>query len=161
MTMARRRSFCGGRVRITAKSRPASRPTRASTGSRRVIRENALCCSPGSACCASRVKSPARWAKMPLAAWMVVREALHCLALIEIIESCNLACPVCYADSLRDSAVAGAKPLDELQARIQGVIDRKGVIDILQLSGGEPTLHPQFFELLAWRRRIPAFAMCS
>jgi uncharacterized radical SAM superfamily Fe-S cluster-containing enzyme len=37
-----------------------------------------------------------------------------------------------------------------LKQRIQGVIDRKGKIEILQLSGGEPTLHPEFFELLRW-----------
>ena len=42
------------------------------------------------------------------------------------------------------------RPLAELRARIDGVIARKGKIEILQLSGGEPTLHPQFFELLAW-----------
>jgi hypothetical protein len=35
------------------------------------------------------------------------------------------------------------------------VIDRKGGIEILQLSGGEPTLHPQFFELLAWAHAHP------
>jgi uncharacterized radical SAM superfamily Fe-S cluster-containing enzyme len=72
-----------------------------------------------------------------------------CLALIEIVNSCNLACPTCYADSQRSSTI-DAVPLAELQQRIQGVIDRKGRIEILQLSGGEPTLHPQFFELLAW-----------
>ncbi|HEX8311493.1 MAG TPA: radical SAM protein [Chthoniobacteraceae bacterium] len=75
-----------------------------------------------------------------------------CLALIEIVNSCNLSCPTCYADS--PLGASGAKidavPLAELQERIQGVIDRKGGIEILQLSGGEPTLHPQFFELLAW-----------
>jgi len=38
-----------------------------------------------------------------------------------------------------------ATPLEDLKSRIQGVIDRKGRIEILQLSGGEPTLHPQFF----------------
>ncbi|MCA9295299.1 MAG: hypothetical protein KC983_02255, partial [Phycisphaerales bacterium] len=27
---------------------------------------------------------------------------------------------------------------------------RKGFIDIIQLSGGEPTIHPEFFELLDW-----------
>jgi uncharacterized radical SAM superfamily Fe-S cluster-containing enzyme len=80
-----------------------------------------------------------------------------CLALIEIVNSCNLACPTCYADS-PSGAAAGqvdAAPLENLQRRIQGVIDRKGGIEILQLSGGEPTLHPQFFELLHWLREHP------
>lgn len=80
-----------------------------------------------------------------------------CLALIEIVHSCNLACPTCYADS--PVGASGAKldavPLAELQMRIQGVIDRKGGIEILQLSGGEPTLHPQFFELLEWAQANP------
>jgi uncharacterized radical SAM superfamily Fe-S cluster-containing enzyme len=35
------------------------------------------------------------------------------------------------------------------------VIDRKGGIEILQLPGGEPTLHPQFFELLGWLQSHP------
>ncbi|HEV7404895.1 MAG TPA: radical SAM protein [Chthoniobacteraceae bacterium] len=77
-----------------------------------------------------------------------------CLALIEIVHSCNLACPTCYADSPQSTKV-DAVPLADLQARIQGVIDRKGGIEILQLSGGEPTLHPQFFELLAWLHANP------
>jgi uncharacterized radical SAM superfamily Fe-S cluster-containing enzyme len=48
-----------------------------------------------------------------------------------------------------------AVPLVDLQRRIQGVIDRKGGIEILQLSGGEPTLHPHFFELLQWLHENP------
>ena len=79
-----------------------------------------------------------------------------CLALIEIVNSCNLACPTCYADSpVGAGQHVDAVPLADLQRRIQGVIDRKGSIEILQLSGGEPTLHPQFFELLAWARANP------
>lgn len=77
-----------------------------------------------------------------------------CLALIEIVNSCNLACPTCYADSPRTSHI-DAVPLADLQRRIQGVIERKGGIEILQLSGGEPTLHPQFHELLAWCHANP------
>jgi uncharacterized radical SAM superfamily Fe-S cluster-containing enzyme len=79
-----------------------------------------------------------------------------CLALIEIVNSCNLACPTCYADSPSGTgAHVDAIPLDQLKTRIQGVIDRKGRIEILQLSGGEPTLHPQFFELLNWLHANP------
>lgn len=77
-----------------------------------------------------------------------------CLALIEIVNSCNMACPTCFADSPVSKAI-DAVPLDELKARIEGVISRKGGIEILQLSGGEPTLHPEFFELLAWAQAHP------
>lgn len=79
-----------------------------------------------------------------------------CLALIEIVSSCNLACPTCFSDSpVGAGPKVDAVPLADLQRRIQGVIDRKGKIEILQLSGGEPTLHPQFFELLSWLQANP------
>jgi hypothetical protein len=86
-----------------------------------------------------------------------VQEKLStCLALIEIVHSCNLACPACYAGSQADAGQgADAVPLADLQRRIQGVVDRKGGIQILQLSGGEPTLHPQFFDLLRWLQDHP------
>lgn len=76
-----------------------------------------------------------------------------CLALIEIVHSCNLACPTCYADS--PTGPVNAVPLAELKERIEGVVQRKGEIEILQLSGGEPTLHPEFFELLGWLMEHP------
>ena len=79
-----------------------------------------------------------------------------CLALIEIVNSCNLPCPTCYASSpIGVGSKVDAVPLENLKQRIQGVIDRKGGIEILQLSGGEPTLHPQFFELLRWLQDHP------
>jgi hypothetical protein len=86
-----------------------------------------------------------------------VQEKLStCLALIEIVNNCNLACPTCYADSPQAAAhKVDAVPLENLQRRIQGVVDRKGGIEILQLSGGEPTLHPQFFQLLRWLQDHP------
>ena len=115
------------------------------------------CCS-GQACCASD-GSPAgtlgRNAE-PGDALGVMEKHSTCLALIEIVNSCNLSCPTCYADSpVGVGQKVDAVPLDDLKRRIQGVVDRKGVIEILQLSGGEPTLHPQFFELLRWLQDHP------
>ena len=77
-----------------------------------------------------------------------------CLALIEIVDSCNLACPTCYANSpVGAGETITEAPLDNIKERVQGVIDRKGPIEILQFSGGEPTLHTRFFELLEWAMR--------
>jgi hypothetical protein len=106
------------------------------------------------ACCASDGSAAGPLGRNALAVGDVPFETLStCLALIEIVHSCNLACPTCYADSpVGTGTNVDAVPLPELQRRIQGVIDRKGGIEILQLSGGEPTLHPQFFELLEWAR---------
>lgn len=79
-----------------------------------------------------------------------------CLALIEIVNSCNLACPTCYADSpIGAGARVDAVPLAEIQRRVDGVIQRKGKIEILQLSGGEPTLHPDLLALCRWGKEHP------
>ena len=61
-----------------------------------------------------------------------------CLALIEIVDSCNLACPTCFADSPVGAAGDRLKShsLESLQSRIRGVVERKGKIELLQLSGG-------------------------
>ena len=70
-----------------------------------------------------------------------------CLALIEVVDSCNMACPTCFANSPTEKDVDYI-PLAEIKSRVENVIAKKGGIEILQLSGGEPTLHPDFFELL-------------
>jgi len=115
------------------------------------------CCAGGSCCSAdgSNTGTLGRNAE-PGDALGVMEKLATCLCLIEIVNSCNLPCPTCYANSpLGAGQKVDAEPLDELQRRIQGVIDRKGKIEILQLSGGEPTLHPQFFELLRWLHANP------
>jgi uncharacterized radical SAM superfamily Fe-S cluster-containing enzyme len=115
-------------------------------------------CCGGQACCASDgspVGTLGRNAE-PGDALGVMEKLSTCLALIEIVNSCNLSCPTCYADSpLGVAQKVDAVPLDDLKRRIQGVVDRKGRIEILQLSGGEPTLHPHFFELLRWLQDHP------
>ena len=113
-------------------------------------------CCGGAACCAGDGGSDGTLGRNadPGEALGVQEKLSTCLALIEIVNSCNLECPTCYASSPQ-SAVIDAVPLDDIRSRVQGVIDRKGKIEILQLSGGEPTLHPGFFEILDWCQNHP------
>jgi len=80
-------------------------------------------------------------------------EQHSCLALIEINEACNLTCPVCFADSSvkRDRHLS----LEEIERALDAVVASEGEPDLVQLSGGEPTIHPQFFEVLAAAKRRP------
>ena len=118
---------------------------------------SAGCCSNGGGCCNAAGDARGTLGRNALLPQGTTMEALStCLALIEIVQSCNLSCPTCYANSpLGTGAKVQATPIEEVKRRVQGVIDRKGKIEILQFSGGEPTLHPQFFELLEWAQTHP------
>lgn len=112
------------------------------------------CSDGGCACSADPLGYPGTLGRNALTSDTGECERLAtCLALIEIVDSCNLSCPACYADSPRGALQF--HPLEDLQQRIEGVIARKGRLEILQLSGGEPTLHPQFFPLLEWLMQHP------
>src|SRR5207248_250262 len=68
-----------------------------------------------------------------------------CIGLVEITSSCNLQCPMCYAAS-----GPGGKHLSLSDAKrsIDRLVEVEGRPEVLQLSGGEPTIHPQFDEIL-------------
>jgi len=80
-------------------------------------------------------------------------EQHSCLAIVEINSACNLACPVCFADA--EDMHGGHLPLDTIEAMLDALVESEGEPDLVQLSGGEPTLHPQFFEILDAVKRRP------
>ncbi len=69
-----------------------------------------------------------------------------CLTLVEITDRCNLSCPVCYADSAPGKG--RHRTLQEVNAMLDTVVANEGEPDVVQISGGEPTIHPQFFEIM-------------
>jgi len=69
-----------------------------------------------------------------------------CLAIVEITDHCNLRCPTCYAASGPERLTH--RSLDEVIAMLDAVVASEGEADVVQISGGEPTLHPQLFEIL-------------
>jgi uncharacterized radical SAM superfamily Fe-S cluster-containing enzyme len=76
-----------------------------------------------------------------------------CLSIIEITDHCNLRCPVCYADSGPHRPTF--RDLPTVERMLDAVVANEGEPDVVQLSGGEPTIHPNFFAILDSARRRP------
>ncbi|MES1227864.1 MAG: radical SAM protein, partial [Armatimonadota bacterium] len=67
-----------------------------------------------------------------------------CILLLEITQACNLRCPTCYADAHGHDFMT----LEEARRRLDAFFAAQSRLDVLMLSGGEPTIHPQFAEML-------------
>ncbi len=80
-------------------------------------------------------------------------EQHSCLAIVEINEECDLTCPVCFADS--SPARKKHLPLATIERMFDALVESEGEPDVVQISGGEPTLHPQFFGILALAKSKP------
>jgi uncharacterized radical SAM superfamily Fe-S cluster-containing enzyme len=75
-----------------------------------------------------------------------------CVGLVEMTSSCNLRCPMCYA-----SSGPGGEHLsyDECIRSIDRLVAVEGRGEVLQLSGGEPTIHPEFLRVLEYAAAQP------
>jgi hypothetical protein len=70
-----------------------------------------------------------------------------CILLEDITQHCNLCCPNCFAGSSPEQI--GGVPIATILANIDQRLEREnGQLDVLMLSGGEPTLHPLLLPLL-------------
>ncbi len=76
-----------------------------------------------------------------------------CTVLVEITDVCNLRCPTCYAMSGPHRTTH--RTLEQVERMLDRAVANEVEPDIVQLSGGEPTLHPQFFEILDAAKKRP------
>jgi uncharacterized radical SAM superfamily Fe-S cluster-containing enzyme len=81
-------------------------------------------------------------------------EQHSCLTLVEITDACNLACPICYSDSGPHRA-GQHRSLEQIAFMLDCVVRNEGEPDVVQISGGEPTIHPQFFDILDLAKARP------
>ncbi|UUV22579.1 radical SAM protein [Paenimyroides aestuarii] len=80
-------------------------------------------------------------------------EQHSCLTIIEITDRCNLTCPTCYAGS--SPTYGRHRTLAEVKTMLDTIVANEKEPDVVQISGGEPTLHPQFFEILDYAKSLP------
>jgi 7,8-dihydro-6-hydroxymethylpterin dimethyltransferase len=73
-------------------------------------------------------------------------EQHSCLTVVEVTDRCNLNCPTCYAMS--SPSYGRHRTLAEIEQMLDVIVENEGQPDVVQISGGEPTVHPQFFEIL-------------
>jgi uncharacterized radical SAM superfamily Fe-S cluster-containing enzyme len=100
-----------------------------------------------------RYNTPVKWGCPYDCGLCTDHEQHSCLTLIEICDYCNLQCPICYAES--GPARQSFRSLSQIEAMLDAVVRNEREPDVVQISGGEPTLHPDFFKVLAMAKARP------
>ncbi len=72
-----------------------------------------------------------------------------CLGIIEVNTACNLDCPICFADSGTGPQQHGfSLSLEQVESMLDAFVWAEGEPEAVQLSGGEPSIHPEILEML-------------
>ena len=79
-----------------------------------------------------------------------------CSLIFEITERCNLTCPTCFTAS--SPHLTWSMPFEDFAAKLDRLrAGGKSNADIVQISGGEPTTHPEIERIIAYcfERGVP------
>ena len=80
-------------------------------------------------------------------------EQHSCLTVVEVTDRCNLTCPICYAMS--SPHYGRHRTVEEIEKMLDIIVSNEGQPDVVQISGGEPTIHPDFFTILDIAKKKP------
>ncbi|MGH9739357.1 MAG: radical SAM protein, partial [Candidatus Acidiferrales bacterium] len=67
-----------------------------------------------------------------------------CLGIIEVNSTCNMNCPLCFSEARPGFNLT----LEEVEQMLDDLVRTEGAPEVLQFSGGEPTIHPQIIEFV-------------
>jgi 7,8-dihydro-6-hydroxymethylpterin dimethyltransferase len=68
------------------------------------------------------------------------------LPVFSVTNACNMACPICFTYNRADQKYFMTR--EELRLLLDKLIARTGPLDVINITGGEPTLHPDILGLL-------------
>jgi len=81
-------------------------------------------------------------------------QSCACLANIDLTNRCNLNCPICFANA-NAAGYVYEPTFEQIEAMMQSLRDmRPTPATAVQFSGGEPTLHPRFHDIIARAREM-------
>jgi uncharacterized radical SAM superfamily Fe-S cluster-containing enzyme len=73
------------------------------------------------------------------------------LPVLSVTNACQLRCPVCFTYNRSDRLYF--MPLEEARRTVDWIVESSGRLDLINITGGEPTLHPQILGILDGCRR--------
>ncbi|MBI5850848.1 MAG: radical SAM protein [Planctomycetes bacterium] len=101
----------------------------------------------------AHANTPHRWG-CPYDCGICTEHEQHgCLTILEVTDHCNLRCPTCYADSGPERTTH--RDLATIERMLDRIVANEVEPDVVQVSGGEPTEHPEFFAILDACKRRP------
>ncbi len=77
-----------------------------------------------------------------------------CLANVDLTNRCNLRCPICFANA-NDAGYVFEPTYEEVCGMLKTLREERPISTVaVQFSGGEPTIHPDFFRILEAAREL-------
>ena len=83
----------------------------------------------------------------------VDHESRTAMGIIEILDECNLSCPTCIAAS--HPGAGKVKSLSQIEQMLDTLVKYEAEPDLVMISGGEPTIHPNIFDILDLAKTKP------
>ena len=76
-----------------------------------------------------------------------------CLALFNVTDECNMKCNICYYGS--EPNMGNHRSMEEIENSLSTLLEVESEPDLIQVTGGEPTTHPQIVEILQYLKKSP------
>src|SRR6516225_3776549 len=67
-----------------------------------------------------------------------------CLGIIEVNSVCNMDCPLCFSEARPGFNLT----MEEVEQMLDDFVRTEGTPEVVQFSGGEPTIHPQIIDFV-------------
>ncbi len=76
-----------------------------------------------------------------------------CLALFNVTDECNMKCNICYFSSY--PGAGNHRSMEDIEKMMATLLKTESEPDIVQVTGGEPTTHPQIMDILRFIKKSP------